>query len=72
MARGPARRRKQVKCRCSKCKLSNEEDGFKLVTYRTQRRHHQQDIQRERDTQHMLNIENEDEFPEQIPEFENL
>lgn len=72
MARSPTRRNKQVKCRCSKCRLSNEEDGFKLVTYRTQQRHHKEDIQRQRDTQHMPNIENENEFPEQIPASEDL
>jgi hypothetical protein len=36
LAGGPARPNTLVKCRCSKCTLSNEEDGFKLVTYRTQ------------------------------------
>ena len=72
MARGPARRNKQVKCRCSKCRLSNEEDGFRLVTYRTQQRHHKEDIQRQKNTQHMPNIENENEFHEQILEPEDL
>ena len=41
MARGPTHRNKQVKCRYSKCRLINEEDRFKLVTYRTQQRHHE-------------------------------
>ena len=61
-----------MKCRCSKCRLSNEEDGFKLVTYRTQQRHHKEDVERQRDTQHMPNIENENEFPEQYPKSEDL
>ena len=72
MAQIHARCNKQMNCRCSKCRLSNEEDGFKFVTSRTQQEYHKQDVQRQRISQHMSNIENEFKILEQIPKFEDL
>ena len=72
MAQGLARRIKLVKCRTNKCKLRNEKNWFKLVTYKSQQQHHKQRVQRQKNTRHMPNIENENELLEQISKSEDL
>jgi len=47
--------------------LSNEELGFKIVTYRAQQRHHKKDIelQLQKNASPTLNLQDEVQFPEQ-------
>ena len=67
------RRNKQVKCRCSACRFSNAEAGFKLVNFKTQKKHHKKDIERQfqMNAPPTLNSLDETQLPQQTFEEEH-